>query len=272
MAFGIILNRGLYALRQLFEAQALRDAEAQRHAIRETRIERLDIDLDVSAPFLVQPNHELTPREARVALQLAAADVSFAADIWEPRGNNWELIDERIRGRQGLGWSTIETGTKARPDIAYTKNGQFAWCGAEAGYCLGAAGLLASIRRQVMPSCFRLGKFCVTDDSTRSRVVEHWEDAEPGDVHIVGAKPGWTNPQTGKTATWWGSHVTTVIEVDRKRRRILCHEGNAVAEGPTGKRREGVGRQWRSVDRTAPERYATVKIYRFLDKDFAPIT
>jgi len=63
-------------------------------------------------------------------------------------------INEYIRGALGLGWPTAQVGV---PSVAYTRNGQFAWCGAFAAYCWGAgAGLRADLRRLACPSTFRL--------------------------------------------------------------------------------------------------------------------
>ncbi len=186
--------------------------------------------------------------EVRVRRQLAALDASFAEDIVEPPGSGAAAIDRRIRTDLGLGWSW---------EAEYTRNGQFAWCGAEAAVGLRAAGIKDAIATKVLPSCYRLHQFCGVDDPDRRRVVA-LADARPGDIVVVGSA----------SSRGWGAHITTCLAVDMLGRRLHLHEGNAMARGPRGDIREGVGRQWRSLDRSAPSDYVPMHIYRFLDADF----
>lgn len=222
---------------------------------RHLRRERLMVKSDVAATDCVvevAPNHEATPLDVVRERQLVSALASFHADIEEPRGNNWESIDVRIRGADGLGWSWEDR---------YVRNGQFAWCGAEAALHLGAAGLSSTIRSKVMPSCYRLAKFCQVDDPTQQRVVSTLADALPGDIVVVGASD----------SKWYGAHITTLLQVDLDGGRVYLHEGNAKAYGPDGSYREGVGRRWRDIDRRRPSDYVPMHIYRFLETDFVPV-
>ena len=197
-------------------------------------------------------------RKKRVELQLSTAAASWNEDIVEPESleapNGAASIDLRIR--QGLGW------TWEKP---YVKNGQFSWCGAEAAWCLKAAGLKASLRKKVMPSCYRLWDFCRNNDDGK-RCITDFNLAEPGDILVVG------NSDSPK----WGSHITTILTSNKidlgDVQSFYVHEGNAKAYGPPtgglGDYREGVGRQDRPASPTGDGSYYAMFIYRFLPEDY----
>lgn len=223
-----------------------------RHLVREKLMAELDAEETNFDYSDILPNEAETPEVERLERIRASMDASFAADIVEPKGNNWELIDRRIRGVGALGWTW---------EKRYERNGQFAWCGAEEAEHLGAAGLLPDIRKRVMPSCYRLHKFCVRDDPKKRRLVRDIRDARFGDLVIVG-------PADGKS---YGAHITAFLELDEANGRVFLHEGNAKAYGPNGDYREGVGRRWRNLARSSKREYTPMWIYRFLDEDFEPL-
>jgi hypothetical protein len=237
-------------------------------------------------------NDQAREMAERVRRQLQELEVSFFEDIVEPLKGSTSVHQEittRICGPKGLNWDWTEP---------YIEDGQFAWCGAEAAYALGAAGLKPSIRRKVMPSCYRLYEFCHNEDGGQ-RVVPHISKAQAGDIVVVG------NEQSPK----WGSHITTLlvshlvpeyfagialedtlIGMERWERTleifqgirdkeskssfleemVFLHEGNAKAYGPDGTRREGVGRRWRPMVPGKTE-YGVMYVYRFLPSDYTDI-
>ena len=176
-----------------------------------------------------------------------AAALEWLRDVAEPPGPNWERIDAYIRGSQGLGWSLAAV--KPGHTKEYTQNGQFAWCGAFAAHCLGAAGLKASIRKSVMPSCYRLWEFVRRGKDSRCVPLE---EVQPGDVLVVGRANG-----TGKT---WGDHITLIRErYEAGSGEIQTYEGNSVGPGPHGGTREGVIKRSRPLvgkGRTYVAKYA----------------
>lgn len=91
------------------------------------------------------------------AKALNCAIEEWSRGITEPtRGaqNGAERIDAYIRGAQGLGWPSAALTPK--DSTAYTRNGQFQWCGAFAAWCLGAGGLERGVRKSRLPSTYRL--------------------------------------------------------------------------------------------------------------------
>ena len=195
----LVLIEGL-EVSHIATVQALREdpaclggwADKFRHLQRENGQLRLALaDQGVLAHAV---NDEAIVMAERVRRQLQELEVSFFKDIAEPpkglTGTHQE-ITARICGPEGLNWDWTEP---------YMRNGQFAWCGAEAAYALRAAGLKPSIRRRVMPSCYRLYEFCHNEDNGK-RVVPHISKAEPGDIVVVG------NEQSPR----WGSHITTLL-------------------------------------------------------------
>lgn len=219
-----------------------------RHLRRELAMAHLDTGPDDRAEAIT-PDPTPISSEAIRRAQRAALDESFAEDIIEPPGNGAEAIDRRIRSPAGLGWSWVDP---------YTRNGAFAWCGAEAAWSLARAGLLPALRRAILPSCYRIVTFC----QGTPRLIP-LATAEPGDLIILGP-----DPTAGGRP--WGAHITTLLEIDRPGRRLYLHEGNARAYGPTGALREGVGRQWRPIDRARPRDYAPMHAIRWLPEDYAP--
>jgi hypothetical protein len=124
-------------------------------------------------------------------------------------------IDAYIRSPQGLGWPSADV---LRPGErrAYTRNGQFEWCGAFVAWCWGAAGLDAEVRRLRLASTYRLG-------SAESRhgaplLAVGLDELEPGDVLVVGK---------GAKGHRWGDHIVLVQSVGAAGDLAYTVEGNA---------------------------------------------
>lgn len=158
-----------------------------------------------------------------------------------------EIIDEYIRGKRGLGWSTVEVGEGARRDIAYQDDGDFEWCGAFVAYCWGGAGILPEIRFAHFSSAYRLWRWALRTERYRPL-----DDVQAGDVCLVGAAPG-TRIGPAKKANPWGSHVTLCAETPLPGARFIrTIEGNAVGVGPTRDRIQGVIKRTRPFDAERP--------------------
>jgi hypothetical protein len=243
-------------LRKHAEAiEALLDAAAD--AERESRLAELDLDFDPRAPIPDEPLSRTYPgsgtkggtHEERVAKILSVAREEWLRDVAEPPAKGKDRISTYIRDAQGLGWDWSES---------YKRNGQFAWCGAFAAYCFGAAGIRADIRRRSMASCYRLWRW--------ARGTERWmegaavADAKPGDIVVVG-------PKNGKR---WGAHITICEEVDLANDVIRTYEGNARGTGPNGERQEGVIRHARPFSRPgqAASLYRVMFVIRPVASDF----
>jgi hypothetical protein len=177
---------------------------------------------------------------------LARADEEWRRPVTEPNGRGWERIDDYIRGPHGLAWSW---------EARYTRNQQYAWCGAFVAFCLDAAGMKAELRKKMMPSTYRL----YTWAHNTARFLQP-ESIARGDIAIVG-------PATGRV---WGSHITLVDTVEGDG-WLRTYEGNARGEGPDGSRYEGVVRQRRplAAQATSPATYRVLYGIRLLADDVA---
>jgi hypothetical protein len=144
-----------------------------------------------------------------------------------------ERIDDMMRGPLGSGWTW-------RP--AYTKNGQAAWCGFFAAWCLGDA-IPSDDRARIMPSTYRLQQAAAARHPGLARLSP--TEAQPGDVLVV------RNARDGKA---WGDHITIVERVDPAAGLIHTVEGNARGWVPGA--RMGVAEDCREgvIRRTRPMR------------------
>jgi len=163
-----------------------------------------------------------TPDSVR-AVAIEKALHEWRSIVMEPPGDNWECIDTYIRGDLGLGWSSADANDLSNP-VGYTRNRQFAWCGAFCAHCWGVAGLKAAIRKEHIASLRRLWHFA---DETPRFIGP--EDILAGDVVAMGEVDG---PK-------YGQHMGLAV-ADFKDDSIVCIEGNAHGDGPDGTRYEGV--------------------------------
>ena len=129
-------------------------------------INQLNLDLDDLPP--VAWNDYTTPHtneQAREAIDRAHKEWDLV--IKDP--SSGERIDLYIKSSHGLKWSW-------EPD--YTRNGQFAWCGAFASWCYTA--VKQPIRYKIFPSCYRMYKAW----SNTSRRIDPTK-VQTGDIVVI---------------------------------------------------------------------------------------
>jgi len=167
--------------------------------------------------------------------------VQRACDQWEKNVTEPEQdghsapITLYIKSREGLGWSWEDD---------YTKNGQFAWCGAFAAWCY--TKVIFNIRQKIFPSCYRMYNAW---GGTSRKVSE----IQKGDIVVV-----YTSDQ--KTPNY-GNHITIALSTPNDEGYFDTVEGNAVGMGPNLDIREGVIKRKRSI-------FNVAHIYRLRDEDF----
>lgn len=218
--------RGLEA--ELLELQS--GADGQADLIRHLRREVASMALDLPAGEGRMGEGALTSEvQAAAAVALERAQAEFERDVTEPGlGGDWQRIDLYIRGDEGLQWSWEEP---------YTRNGQFAWCGAFAAQCW--ASLLPQIRKKTFPSTYRLWR----DWQARRVPVE---GMQPGDIVVVFNDSASAADRQAKP---YGQHITICKELAGD--AYVTYEGNARAYGPNGDYREGVGSRERALSSIA---------------------
>jgi hypothetical protein len=130
-------------------------------------VSHLQIDLNpmdyVERSFdsTIQPNEH-------VKQVIDRAESEWNMNVTEPGlGGDSSRINLYIKSTNGLGWTWEDN---------YTKNGQFAWCGAFAAWCYTKANF--KIRQKVFPSCYRLWN---NWGGTARKV----EDIAVGDIVVV---------------------------------------------------------------------------------------
>lgn len=206
-----------------------------RRLAREAQMSRLNGHDEDAVPEALEPvpapvAYPTPPQPSLVDRIIAAAEAEWALDVVEPSGgklNSADRVDQYIRGKLGLGWSTAEVGKGARPNIPYTRNGMFQWCGAFAAWVFGQVGLNATIRKKHMASTYRLWAW----SNGNARRLKP-EEIQPGDIFVMGPE--------GST---YGEHIGVCVKAHDD--RLDAIEGNAVGLGPKGIRREGVIKQTR---------------------------
>ena len=166
--------------------------------------------------------------QSSVAIDRALAE--WSSMVEEPD----QRINAYIRSMEGIGWTW---------EKEYTRNGQFAWCGAFVAFCYKAVSF--KTRQKVFPSCYRM----YSNWSQTSRRIEP-RDMLPGDIVVV---------YSSARATW-GDHITLcrVAPIDGKFETL---EGNAHGTLGDGSHGEGVIARERSLDEVA-------FVYRLLAEDF----
>lgn len=189
---------------------------------------------------------------------LQAAHREWLRGVAEPgtsgMPNGAAIIDDYIRGPLGLGWNTADVKTW-KPGVPYTRNGQFAWCGAFAARCWAAAGLKLALRQKHLAGTGRLYRWAKSDGG--ARFVPPGE-LRPGDIAVV-----------GPDGSGDGEHITIVDAVNAG--TISTYEGNAHGIGIDGLRYEGVIVSKRPfADQPLPKaKYRVLYGVRPLDEDLA---
>jgi len=192
-------------------------AEMLRHAARavgQAAVSAAPADVAGGVSAVVSPPPSIEPAQA----VLAAADAECRRGVAEPgtpnMPNGATIIDDYIRGPMGLGWNTCDVKTW-KPGVPYTRNGQFAWCGAFAARCWAAAGLKLALRQKYLAGTGRLYRWAHADGSARLVAPR---DLRPGDIAVV-----------GPLGSGDGEHITIVSKVGDT--SIWSYEGNAHGNG-----------------------------------------
>ena len=162
---------------------------------------------------------------------LKRAEAEWQRVVKEPDSR----IDDYIRSRDGIGWSW---------EKPYTRNGQFAWCGAFAAFAWSSVRF--NIRQKIFPSCYRLYSRWVNT----ARHIEA-DQMLPGDIVVV---------YTSKRSVQ-GDHITLCLTAPDCDGCFETIEGNAFGTAGDGLRAEGVVKNVRSMDQVA-------HVYRLLSEDF----
>ena len=211
----------------------------------EARVEQLEDDLrragralnqveiDLQALPLVDDHEFLAPHsDVNVVNAIERAEAEYDRVVKDPS----DRINTYIQSREGLGWSWEDD---------YTRNGQFAWCGAFAAWCHTAVKY--DIRKKIFPSCYRM----YSNWGQTSRKIES-RKVQPGDIVVV---------YTSKRSMQ-GDHITLCVDsstIDQG--YITTIEGNAHGELGDGTNGEGVIKRQRTINEFA-------HVYRLLADDF----
>lgn len=196
--------------------------------------------------------------EARGKQAVDIARREWARDVREPVTGvgpfGADRIDAYIRGPFGLTWGGANVNDLSDP-VAYTRDGQFEWCGAFAAWVLGQVGLSTAVRKRHLASTYRL--FQWSKDNARRIPLDQ---IQPGDIVVVGP----ANDPVGK-------HVTLAASRMRADGTFDTFEGNAGGTGPTGERITGVVKQVRSITKPGMSRtkYRATFAVRPLPEDYA---
>lgn len=198
------------------------------------RLERAfnQAQLDINA-LEIEDHDYNTPAisfHAREAIKRAEAELNRV--VVDP----CDRINAYIRSAEGLGWNWVEP---------YTKNGEFAWCGAFASFCYTKVN--SNIRKKIFPSCYRL----YSNWAKTSRKISI-ADVQAGDIVVI---------YTAKRSVQ-GDHITLCVDASTKKDGyIKTIEGNAKGELGNNEFGEGVVRQERELEKIA-------HVYRLLGSDF----
>jgi len=198
-----------------------------RHMHREMGSMLLDLPTPADRAGEPEPITDEVTQAAAAAMERAEAE--WLLDVTEPGlggAHGADRIDEYIRGDEGLGWPDADLKKDGRQP--YTRNGQFAWCGAFAAYAWGST-LNASIRKSTFPSTYRLWR----DWQSRRVPVA---SMRPGDIVVIFNASATDEDKKRKP---YGQHITLCRQPGPS--SYVTLEGNARAAGPDGRLREGVG-------------------------------
>ena len=142
--------------------------------------------------------------------------------------------------QDGLQWTWIEK----------YRNRSFQWCGAFCSF-LFRDSVRDELRHKRFSSTYRLHQWAKEDPS----LVVDLDDIQPGDIVIVGK----SLKNGGKS---YGDHITLAIDVDSS--GVHTIEGNAFGEHFSGKRCEGVIKEYRPF-KGKGDKYKVKFAYRIQD-------
>ena len=172
----------------------------------------------------------------------------WASEIREPPGSGWRRIDPYIRSSEGLGWPGADAADLGKR-VPYTKNRQFAWCGAFVAFCW--SSVRSEIRRKHFSSCYRLWTWAKAE----KRLVST-DEIRAGDIALVG----------NRKSRAWGAHVVlcTAGVVDD---HVATIEGNAKGMGVDGNVYEGVIQRRRRITPSESSEYYVMHVIRLSPQD-----
>ena len=213
--------------------EQLKDQEDDLRRLRRS-LSMAQLDLE-PAEYISSPVFETKVSEhAREVIQRGCSE--WDKNVTEPEyDGDWQRINTYIKGVDGIGWTWEKD---------YTKNGQFAWCGAFAAFCY--TRINAKIRQKVFPSCYRLWN---TWGGTSRKVSE----LNAGDIVVV-----YTSSEQSPS---YGNHITICMGFPDMDGNFETLEGNAKGQGPNNEFQEGVIRRQRNVKDIA-------HIYRPASEDY----
>lgn len=198
----------------------------------------VNIDIDVEKTVNINIDRKVPPNE-HVQTVLKNAEREWHLNVTEPgEGGDSSRITYYIKSTNCLGWTWEED---------YTKNGQFAWCGAFAAAVYGVQ-VRSNIRSKIFPSCYRL--YDNWFDTSRH---QNKEDIQPGDIVVV-----YTSDEHSPN---WGNHITIARTAPDKDGNFHTIEGNAHGVNPDQLWVEGVVKRTRNIDSVA-------HVYRLIDEDY----
>ena len=224
-----------YTKRELEEQLDLLEHENRRY---KRAINQLCVDVDVNVDVNVSIERKVVPNE-RVRNVLARAERDWNMNVTEPEyGGDYQRITYYIKSKDCLGWTWEDD---------YTRNGQFAWCGAFASYCYGT-DILLSVRKNTFPSCYRMNR-----DWFSSSRLQDSSQILPGDIVVV-----YTSDERTPS---YGNHITIARTSPDENGDFHTIEGNANGVGPNQDWREGVSKRTRHINTVA-------RVYRLIDEDY----
>lgn len=210
------------------------------HEIRRYKraLKQIEIDVNIQKTVNINIERNVVPNE-RVDAVLKQAEYEWNLDVTEPGGGGLsERITYYIKNANALGWSWEDD---------YTRNGQFAWCGAFAAACY-SDRVRSNVRSKIFSSCYRM--YDNWSSTSRSQLPSN---LRPGDLVIV-----YTSSE--KTPIY-GNHITLATSKPDQAGNFETVEGNAFGNGPDGQWREGVSKRTRNLADVA-------FVYRLLDEDY----
>jgi hypothetical protein len=198
-------------------------------------INQLRIDLE-PRDFIIKDFDHVATFNDKVDDVLKRSENEFNLNVTEPGGGgDSSRINTYIKSVEGIGWDWEKD---------YTRNGQFAWCGAFAAFCYNSARF--NIRHKIFPSCYRM--YNAWGNTTRKV-----KDIYTGDIVVV-----YTSSEQSPA---YGNHITIALGPPDSEGFFETIEGNAKGYGPDGQYREGVSKRTRNVKDVA-------HIYRLASEDY----
>jgi hypothetical protein len=161
----------------------------------------------------------MTGPKTKTEIVLNAAREEHARGVTDDKAGA-PRIDDYIK--QGLGWKGWLW--RGLPQRRYRPQ-RFEWCGAFVAWCFSLVGLLPSVRRKHMASCYRLWRWSGKGKPNERRIAPG--DLHPGDIAVVGPEPAPRDaPRSERKARpRWGRHIVLVVKVTSEFLHTI--EGNA---------------------------------------------